>query len=143
MQILFPLVECVIPEGSHKLVANPKAIAFQTFKSRSLNAPFYMGKAWAEYADIFRFQFLISAAQAPAIDVPAVGDWIAYPYALLEGIFHCECVVWIEEVPPPTLRHFRHVRFYPDSSTAERDNNRIANVIGKGFSGVTVLPLNN
>jgi hypothetical protein len=134
MEILFPRVECEMPTGAPRLfpkgIANAKAVAAQTYKSKSVAVPFLDSKAWAEYHDIFKIQFEPAHGKPPAISIEGKGDWIAYPYALVNAsVEEGSCVVWIAPAPPPREYDVRHVRIYSDTQIAERDNQRIADTL--------------
>jgi hypothetical protein len=136
MEILFPQVECEMPTGAPRLypkgIAHPKAVAAQTYKSKSVSVPFFESKAWAEYPDIFKIQFAPEYNKIPHVVVAKEdkGDWISYPYALVDApVEEGSCVVWIEPALPPRTEDVRHVRLYSDIRTAERDNQRIVDTL--------------
>ncbi|KRR20995.1 hypothetical protein CQ14_35965 [Bradyrhizobium lablabi] len=131
MKVLFPEVkidDLSVLAGPltrpNAYVANPKAVAAQTFKAKSVEAPFHDSGAWSKLGEFFTTQFAVTGIGRPEIVSPTTeGDWIVYPVALVSAKFAPGCAVWLEG------RTIRHVRLYADRGQAETDNSRIRAII--------------
>lgn len=113
--------------GTPKMVASPKAVAAQTYKSRGCATTFWNCGAWALYADIFSVQFKSEAVECGMKEMP--GDWVAYPFSIVNHIDQRCCLVWIEAGNDRI--YVRHVRLYNNIVSAEIDNKRIKETILK------------
>jgi len=137
MKVLFPEVkidDLSVLAGPlirpNAYVANPKAIAAQTLKVKSLEVPFHESGAWSKLGGFFTTQFAVTGIDRPEIAPPTTeGDWIVYPIALVDARFAGGCAVWLEG------RTVRHVRLYADRSQAEADNSHIQAIIKAAMSG--------
>ena len=116
-------------EKSAKFIANPKAVAAQAFKSKSIAVDFQESKVWKPLSGYFVNQYRVDKEVQPLLKLPQQGDWIIYPYAILneDKIDKETCLVWDNKEDWPRVRH---LRLYHNRRDAEQDNQVIEKVIG-------------
>ena len=106
-------------------VANPKAIAAQSLKSRSCGVRFYESGVADLLKHIFVNQFIApDRFKAQLVLHNDSADWIQYAYTILPRAEESGCFVWLDENP-----RVRHLRFYPNDQDAQKDNNKIREII--------------
>ena len=120
MMVLFPEVAIVDDDLQIGMIANQKAVAFQTYKTLDLEVTLRQSWMFASYADLFAKQCTCRQGTAPRIDVPRGGSWIAYPYAIVSENWDGFCLVFRD-----AERQYRHIRLYSSAEHARRDNARI------------------
>jgi len=108
------------------IVANPKAVAAQAYKSVSIQVEFYESRVWEHLARFFERQYSIQGKWKPDIQAPLDDRWIVYPFSVVETVQHAGCIVW--DVPEGRPR-IRHLRIYRNQFDAEVANAEIAKII--------------
>ena len=114
-------------------IANPKAVAAQTFKSNSIAGAFNRDAAWATYANIFSRQYRAPYDLILHPDYLSDESWIMYPYAI-SNIEGCCSVVWTEKYNNGFK--VRHVRVYESADLANTDNSKIFEILKSFYPNV-------
>lgn len=106
----------------NRVLANPKAVAAQTFKTADLEVPFHLAQPWMGFFPLFQNQCEL-VDEKPSIAMPQHASWIAYPYSITSGSDDNATAVWFEQ--DEKRRRIRHLRLYSNEDAALCDNDRI------------------
>ncbi|WP_142781096.1 hypothetical protein [Agrobacterium sp. T29] len=142
--IVFP--EVVLPHGvslwkactsPRDYIANPKAVAAQTFKSPQMDVPYHDSEVWSEVASLFAVQYPRTAAVDISFETHLDCPWIAFPWAICKGLASRACLVWVDDRGKRRL--VRHIRLYPNGDHLEEDHRWLEHAVRKAIPSSLIV----
>ncbi len=127
MRVLFPEIQ--LPEGvvlgerldtPRQFIANPKAVAAQTFASPAAFKTYLASGLWRDMAQLFAPQYAPNAPLTLKLDIEGEAAWLAFPWAVKADLETAGTLVWLEKAPDG--QDVRHLRVYSSADQAHRDN---------------------
>lgn len=130
--LLFMPINIDIFVVSKRQIANPKAVASQVEKSKSLEIDYHESGVWRHLSSLFENQYEILPLHLE-IFIPKKEKYIFFPYIIQNEIEKGSCGVWIEQ--QTTRRRVRHIRLYQSEAEAHTDQNFIRSIMEQHFPG--------
>lgn len=127
INILFPeielpqeaiLGECL--ETPRRFIANPKAVALQTFASPAAFKIYLSSGLWQDAARLFSPQYAMTANINFNFSLEDNVAWLAFPWSVIPNLATSGTLVWLEEASGG--QDVRHVRLYCSPDHAHQDN---------------------
>lgn len=115
MNVIFPMIpifsirEADYPFRRNCLVANPKAVAAQTFQSKEVELEYFNSQKWASISHFFRNQLGVKPINIEEqLPLSSEGCWVAFPWSVAPEFLDKTVVVWLD--PQHKVRHLRLFR---------------------------------